>query len=36
MILKERDQYEKMKENSKNASQNMRLNNVNSKKVTSL
>ena len=36
MILKERDQYEKMKENSKNVSQNMRLNNVNSKKVTSL
>ena len=36
MILKERDKYEKIKENLKNVSKNMRLNNVNSKNVTSL
>ena len=36
-ILKERDKFEKMKENLKNASENMRLNNVNTKiKITSL
>ena len=36
-ILKERDKFEKMKENFKNASENMRLNNVNTKiKITSL
>ena len=33
-ILKGRDKYEKMNENFKNFSKNMRLNNVNSKKVT--
>ena len=31
-ILKEREKYEKMKENFKNINENMRLNNVNSKK----
>ena len=36
MILKERDKYEKINENLKNVSKNMRLNNVNSKNVTSL
>ena len=36
MILKERDKYEKIKENLKNVSKNMRLHNVNSKNVTSL
>ena len=36
MILKERDKYEKKKENFKNVMKNMRLNNVNSKKITSL
>ena len=36
MILKERDKYEKIKENLKNVSKNMSLNNVNSKNVTSL
>ena len=35
-ILKGRDKYEKMNENFKNLSKNMRLNNVNSKKVTIL
>ena len=35
-IMKEKDKYDKMKENLKNISKNMRLNNVNSKKVTSL
>ena len=34
--LKERDKYEKTKENLKNVSENMILNNVNPKKVTSL
>ena len=32
----ERDKYEKIKENLKNVSKNMSLNNVNSKNVTSL
>ena len=36
MILKERDKYEKIKENLKNVSKIMSLNNVNSKNVTSL
>ena len=43
MILKERDKYEKMKENARNASEkleekqeNMRLNSVNSRKITNL
>ena len=36
MILKEGDKYEKIKENLKNVSKNMSLNNVNSKNVTSL
>ena len=36
MILKERDKYEKKKENVKIFRENMRLNNVNSKNVTSL
>ena len=31
-IMKEKDKYDKMKENLKNISKNMRLNNVNSKK----
>ena len=35
-ILKERFKYGKMKENWKKVSENMRLNNVNSKKITSL
>ena len=35
-ILKETDKYEKTKENLKNVSENMILNNVNPKKVTSL
>ena len=35
-IMKEKDKFDKMKENLKNISKNMRLNNVNSKKVTSL
>ena len=34
--MKEKDKYEKIKENFKNISENMRLNNVNPKKVTSL
>ena len=39
MILKEKNKYEKMKENVKNVcekQENMRLNSVNSKKITSL
>ena len=42
-VLKEKGKYEKMKENSRNASEkleekqeNMRLNNVNSREITSL
>ena len=35
-ILKERDKYEKMKGRFKIVSENMRLNNANSKKITSL
>ena len=38
IILKERDKYEKMKENVRNVSEkqeNMRLNSVNSKELTS-
>ena len=35
-ILKEKNKYEKKKENFKNFTENMRLNSVNSKKVTSL
>ena len=35
-ILKEKNKYEKKKENFKNFIENMRLNSVNSKKVTSL
>ena len=42
-ILKEKDKYEKMKENVRNASEkleekqeNMRLNSVNSRKITNL
>ena len=36
MILKERDKCEKMKENLKNISENMRLNNADLKKIASL
>ena len=39
IILKKRDKYEKMKENVRNVSEkqeNMRLNSVNSKELTSL
>ena len=39
IILKERDKYEKMKENVRNVSEkqeNMRFNSVNSRKITSL
>ena len=35
-ILKERDKYEKMKGRFKTVSENMRLSNANSKKITSL
>ena len=35
-ILKERDKFEKLKEHLKNVNENMRLNNANSKKKTSL
>ena len=36
VILNHKDKYEKMKERLKNTSENMRLNNTGSKKITSL
>ena len=35
-IIREKQKYERMKENVTNVSENMRLNSVNSKKITSL
>ena len=36
VIVREKQKYERMKENVRNVSENMRLNSVNSKKITSL